>query len=193
MTSVVNWEQVMASSTNGLEQYGRRQVANYKILRQGMVSGFGEQESVRLYRRVPCRDGRGAWFYPVNHNEPGAYVYFDPANPGSQGFGGATLQFPCDDGVTYKVKGPWHGNTESMFKETGVDLRDQHRTFVVLSLARTYEGYNTVMVDVLYQDPPEGIVGPFDRWKSLVVQYPDAQYYYSESRGGSICGPIKHG
>lgn len=165
-------------------------MSDFKLPGYSMISGFGEQQDIKLYRRVPCtNDRKGAWFYPVDHDEPGAHVYFDPFDNKSQGFGGATLSFPCDDGVTYNVKGPWHGNTESLFEDTGVDLRDKHRTFIVLSKDRILEGYTTVMKDVVYQDPKGGIVGKFDRWEELVKQYPEAKFYYSASRGGSSCGP----
>jgi len=156
-----------------------------------MVSGQAMAQDA-IYKKIIGK--RGVWFVPVSSDEPAAGVQFhDPKALHSDGYGGATLRFELEDGSVYLAKGPWHGNAESLFQDTGYDIRDKYRTFVVLSKDRKTEPaphYRTIFVDVVYQDPEGGLIGTFDRWKELAIQHPEAKYYYSESSTGSCSGPI---
>ena len=116
-------------------------------------------------------------------------AYADPKRCG-EGFGGATLSIPLVSGGHFLLRGGWHANADALFDDTGVDVRDKHLTYVVLSKDRKMlEGTRqSVFVDVVYRDP-EPTIGPFDRYKILVAQYPDARFYYSRSCGGSSSGP----
>lgn len=142
------------------------------------------------WRKLDCsaRVGQPRTYYvPVDSPEPGADVHVDLHDPRSQGYGGQTLEFPLEDGTVDKVKGPWHTNSDALFSDTGLDLRDQHLTFVVL--AREWNTRTGELEDVLYQDPAP-IVGSFDRYKAIAEQFRSEPtlYAYSQSSGGSLTG-----
>lgn len=150
-----------------------------------MVSGQGNAQSF-IYKKHTGKSGAN-WFIPINSEEPAAHVQVHyPSSKYSDGYGGAALLFQLDDGTTYRAQGPWHSNSDSLFRDTGIDIRDKHLTFVVLSKAS--KGYPTELIDVVYQDP-QPLLGKFDRYKDLIKQFPEARYYYSESSGGSFSGP----
>lgn len=153
-----------------------------------MTCGSAEAES-RKYRRI--EGSRGCvWLVAIQPNA-GDNVYFhDPKDTKSDGFAGRTLQFPLEDGTVYSAKGPWHTNCDALFKDTGVDIRNQHQTFVVLAKERDYKNMRSIMKDVVYMDDAP-VIGDFDRWKELAKQHPEAVYYYSKSSGGSSCGMIR--
>lgn len=157
---------------------------------QGMTCGSSEAES-RTYKKVT--DASGNVWLIANQEAAAENVYFhNPKDTKSDGFGGRTLSFPIDDGTVYEAKGPWHSGPDALFKSTGIDLRNTHRTFVVLAKERdsTKDGtYRTIMRGVLYKDE-KPVLGSFYRYKELAKQYPEAKYAYSESSGGSSCGPI---
>lgn len=97
------------------------------------VSGRGEAVS-RVYRLVKG-ESRHVWLYPANEKNPADHIYMtnNPENTTSneqlfQGFGGATLPMPLENGKTYMLHGGWHSNSEALFKDTGVDLREKHLT-----------------------------------------------------------------
>lgn len=151
----------------------------------------GQHEAViRQYHKYPCKNDAGIWLVAAQENAAENVYFHSPADINSQGFGGATLKFPLVDGSIYEAKGPWHGNADSLFKDTGIDVRNTHFTFVVLSMGRRCaKAYETVMTEVIYQDE-KAMIGCYDRWKTIAKQYPQALMYYSESSGGSCSGPI---
>ena len=149
-----------------------------------MICGSAEVEE-RTWYIIKGKSG-GNWLIPVNDPEPAAHVhYHHPNDKNSEGYAGRTLPFKLEDGSVYQAQGPWHSNSDALFRDTGVDIRDQHLTFVVLAKDRD----GSVMKDVLYIDD-KPTLGKFERYKELATQYPDARYYYSESHGGSSMGPI---
>ena len=127
--------------------------------------------------------------------EAGENCYFhDPADTGSQGFGGSTLHFTLTDGSVYAAKGPWHGGADGVFRDTGVDVRNTYYTFVVLGMARDHHGSGygrTIIRDVVYKDKAP-VLGSFDRYKELIKAHPQALVYYMRSKGGSSCGSTEH-
>ena len=153
----------------------------------------GQAEAVaRLYNKYVGKSGN-TWL--VAQQEQAAeevYVTNNPANSGGEGFGGATLSMPLVEGGVFLLRGGWHTNADSLFKDTGVDVRNTHRTFVVLSKERdsTNDGsWRTVMRGIVYKDS-EPVLGSFDRYKELIKQHPEAKFYYSKSKGGSSLGPV---
>lgn len=162
---------------------------NYTIKHEQMVCASAQVEE----RRWKCIPGKtGNWLVPINEKEPAAHVHFhDPTDAHSDGYAGRTLQFVLEDGTSYSAKGPWHSNADALFKDTGIDLRDQRLSFVVLSKGiGSNQKYQTVMEDVVYIDT-EPMLGRFDRWKELVPKYPEANYMYSQTSGGSVSGFIE--
>lgn len=165
--------------------------------RMTMVSGLGQQASIPLWDYVLEADAEDSvyWFWPSQHDEPGAMVHVGGIYAGkrSDGYGGRTLDFPTKDGVI-KIQGPWHSNTDALYERTGVDLRDKHRTIGVIALRRGMEGNDSVLLDVVYADPDGGLVGTFDRIRDLAekmaTEANTVLFYYRKSSSGSSCGPV---
>lgn len=167
------------------------------IGRLQMSSAVGNQSVILLWDYIVGSDGE-YWFWPLEYDENGAMIHCGSkllaGRPKSEGFGGRTLDFPTKDGVI-QIQGPWHTNSDALFERTGVDLRDKHRTWGVVSLGRGDENGTTVLFDLVYEDPDEkGVVGIFDRISLLAQQLSDGEniplYYYRLSSGGSSCGPV---
>lgn len=164
---------------------------DYVIERQPMVCGSSEAES-RKYHKHIGKSGK-IWLV-ADQGDAAANVYVEDG-PNSDGFGGRTLTFPLVDGTEVKLKGPWHANSESLFQDTGVDVRDKHYTFVVISRKReSGEFYESIMVDVLYRDDAPQL-GSFHRGDVLARQWAREVnapvFLYSQSKGGSSCGQVK--
>lgn len=158
----------------------------------GMICGQSDAQE-RRYHAYKGNSGK-TWLVAdqVNAAE-NVYVTNNPQNTtsssqGFEGFGGATLKFKLVDGTIFEAHGPWHTEADGLFKDTGIDVRNTHYTFVVLAMAR--DGWPTIMRDVVYKDK-EPVLGAFDRYKELMKQYPQALQYYSKSSGGSSCGPTE--
>jgi hypothetical protein len=152
-----------------------------------MISAHGEQAAIELWETVE-RDGT-RWFWPADHSTPGEHVHVY-ACP-SDGYGGAVLRFRCKD-ATYECKGPFHSNTDALFAATGVDLRDKHRTWGVVAQRREWEGLDEILHSILHEDPPEGVIGTFNRVDEIAQKLADERRevlaVYSQSRGGSSSG-----
>ncbi len=172
------------------------ELQDFVVGREPMVSAADEAMK-RKYRRADGKDGR-IWLYAVQENS-GDNVYVWADDPKSDGFGGRMLTFSLEDGEELNLRAPWQSNTDALFRETGVDLRDKHRTFGVVSLDRGSTGsprYDTVMLGVIWRDEAP-VVGAFDRVKLLAQKMADEMgrrlFYYARSQGGSSCGPIYPG
>lgn len=154
-----------------------------------MFSGQGEAVSHRYHKYV----GKSGNTWLVADHEAAAeniYVTNNPANSGGEGFGGAHLPLPCTDGTTFVLKGGWHSGANGLFADTGIDVRNQYRTFVVLGMDRKHigSGYGrTVICDVVYKDE-QPTLGRYDRYKKLVARFPQAKFYYMSSKEGSFSG-----
>lgn len=151
-----------------------------------MFSGQGEAVSHRYHKYI----GKSGNTWLVADTETAAenvYVTDSPRNDGKQGFGGAALPMPCVDGTTFVLKGGWHSNADALFEDTGVDVRDKYRTLVVLALERdsTEDGtFRTIFRQIVYRDAAP-VLGSYHRDKLLMAQYPEANYCYHASKGGS--------
>jgi len=155
-----------------------------------MACGSYEAE-IRRYKKYVDKQG-GVWL--VSNQEAAAEnVYFhNPKDLNSDGFAGRTLTFILEDDSEYKAKGPWHTNADALFAATGVDIRNTHFTFVVLAKERfsTNDGrYRTALRGIIYKDE-KPILGSFNRYKDLIKQHPEANFYFTGSSGGSCSGPI---
>ncbi len=164
---------------------------DFVVGRLPMVCGSAEAESRRYYKHVG-KSGK-VWLV-ADQPDAAANVYVE-GGPNSDGFGGRTLTFPLVDGTELKLKGPWHANSDSLFHDTGIDVRDKHYTFVVISRGReSGEHYESVMVDVLYKDDRPRL-GSFHRGDLLAREWAQKLgtpvFLYSRSSGGSSCGQVK--
>lgn len=166
---------------------------DYAIKNQSMTCGSYEAEQ-RRYKKAIGKSGR-TWLYAIQGN-PADNIYVS-GGESSDGFGGRTLSFTLEDGTIEKLSGPWHANSDALYGDTGVDLRNKHLTFVIVSRGRkgiqTEQGYTTKMIDVLYKDK-QAIVGEFDRGKklaqSIANKLKQTVYCYTQSQGGSSNSPI---
>lgn len=164
---------------------------DYVIQRQPMVCGSSEAESRRYYRYL---GKNGRTYLVADQPDAGANVYVE-GGPNSDGFGGRTLTFPLVDGGEVKLKGPWHTNSGDLYQQTGVDVRDKHYTFVVVSRRReSGKNYESVCVDVLYKDA-EPQLGSFHRGDLIAREWArkldQKVHLYSASKGGSSSGFVE--
>lgn len=164
---------------------------DFVIERQPMICGSSEAESRRYHKHT----GKSGKVWLVADQEDAAANVYVEGGPGSDGFGGRTLTFPLVDGTEIKLKGPWHANSDALLADTGIDVRDRSRTFVVISRDRkSGKNYESIMVDVLYRDDQPQI-GSFHRGDEIARQWARELgvpvLCYSQSSGGSSCGQIK--
>ena len=148
-----------------------------------------------IYRKVVGKSGI-VWVYPINVENKAEMIHCrKPGDYKSNGYGGSTITFLLEDGTELKLQGPWHSNCEAFYEDTGIDIRDTHYTFVVISKNRTTDSYyKWIMQDVIYIDE-KPTLGKFDRGedmaKELVKKLGHPVYLYAESSGGSRCCVIK--
>lgn len=164
---------------------------DYVIHRQPMICGSSEAESRRYYKYL---GKNGRTYLVADQPDAGANIYVE-GGPNSDGFGGRTLTFPLVEGGEVKLKGPWHTNSEDLFQQTGVDVRDRHYTFVVISRRReSGKNYESICADVLYRDI-EPQLGPFHRGDLLAREWArklnQKVHLYSQSQGGSSSGFVE--
>lgn len=153
-----------------------------------MTCGSYEAE-IRTYKKYEGKQGN-IWLV-ANQEEAADNIYVHkPKDTKSQGFAGRTLEFKLEDGTIYKAQGPWHSNADSLYEDTGVDVRDTHSTFVVLGMERTFVDWQSGIKDIVYQDE-KPTLGRYDRYKEIMKKYPEAKYYFMKSRGGASCGPTE--
>lgn len=133
-------------------------------------------------------------------NEADYVIFCDLDDAKSDGYGGATLEFkvvnPQRDDLnqikTIKIRGPWHSNSDSLFKYTGYDCRDKTYTQVIVARDReSGKRWSTILKDLVYFESDEKL-GNFNRYKEIAQKYVDLLgiplVCYKKSRGGSSCG-----
>lgn len=157
--------------------------------RKPMTCGSYEAE-VRRYHKY---DGKlGTWLVADQPNA-GDNIYFCNFDPKSQGFAGRNLHFTLVDGTEIVLPAPWHSNSQALFDDTGVGVRDRCLTFVVIAKERVPSGRQTIYRGVVYADK-EPQVGYFNRGETLAKRLTNQLgvmlYCYSESQGGSSSSPI---
>lgn len=159
-----------------------------------MFCGQGEAVERKYYRYV----GKSGNTWLVADQENAAenvYVTDSPRNNGKQGFGGATLRMPLIEGGEFALVGGWHSNSDALFADTGIDVRDKYRTFVLLAMKRetTDDGtYRSIFREIVYRDTAPTL-GRYDRYKEIMAAHPEADYYYMTSHGGSSSGMTDEG
>lgn len=167
---------------------------DYIIEGQPMRCGSYEAEQ-RRYKKVIGKLGK-IWLYAVQDN-PADNIYVS-GGKNSDGFGGRSISFTLEDGTIEELSGPWHTNSDDLYNNTGIDLRDKHLTFVVIGKGRktlrTKQGWVDIILDVLYKDD-KPTIGKFERGEviaqKLANKLKQTVYCYSQSQGGSSNSPIE--
>ena len=137
--------------------------------------------------------GSAVWLIPTNHPAPAEQIHVHYPGQHSDGYGGRTLLFRLEDGSDYEAQGPWHSNADSLYACTGVDLRDQYRTYGCVAHLREYipNILEDRFVGILHKDQ-DWVVGRFDRLREIARDFADKLkhpvYCYSKSMGGSSSG-----
>lgn len=147
------------------------------------------------YRKVMGKSGK-AWFY-VPGRFAATAIYVD-GGKGSQGMGGRVCQFKLEDGTTFDSIGPWMTGPDGLFKDTGIDLRNQCATRLILARKVHYPkdtyAFRPDMIDVVYHEP-EFVEGTFNRPNELaqkiVNEMNEPLHYFIESFGGAQSGLMK--
>jgi hypothetical protein len=157
---------------------------------------YGQADAVlQRYHKHIGKSGNTWLVADSDYAAENVYVTNNPQNTtskgqGFEGFGGATLKMPLVDGSIFELHGGWHSNSDALFADTGIDVRDKYRTFVVLAMDKEYvKGTDSQyrFKDVVYRDAAP-VIGRFNRYKELINQYPEARVYYSSSHGGNLSG-----
>lgn len=97
-----------------------------------MISGQSEAQS-KVFRKVHGKTY--TWYVSVQENAADN-IYVVTHN--KEGMGGAKLKFTMEDGSVEEVHAPWHSNADSLFDDTGEDVRQQSHLTYVISLERSY-------------------------------------------------------
>ena len=152
------------------------------------------------YRRIKGKSGKTWLVSLVPEAAAKLYVTNNPGNTtgkgGGYGFGGAIISFTCDDGEQFDAHGPWHSNAESLFDDTGLDVRHLHLTRVTVCERREFEegSYKSVPAGEIYYREEVPAMGTFHRGKgiaqALADLYGKTVMLLSESNGGSSFGPV---
>jgi hypothetical protein len=150
------------------------------------------------YKRYEGTSGR-TWIVG-NCEEAGQHIYVSadtkenaPGYRGFRGFGGSTLSFNLEDGEIVQLQGPWHSNSEALYSDTGIDVRDKFYTWGCVSEEREWKNHDTIMKGVIYKDDSP-VLGDYYRVTRIAMDIAKKLnktiYCYSESAGGSSCGCI---
>lgn len=156
------------------------------------TSAHPHAQSKAPYKMVMDKSGRRAWFYRDVKFAAGN-IYAD-GGPGSEGMGGRTCRFELEDGTHYDSIGPWMGNANDLFNQTGVDLRNRHASRLILARRVEYPKNEYFvrpdMLDVVHFEE-DFIEGTFDRANILAQEIANKMgeklHYFIETSGGSQC------
>lgn len=166
----------------------------FSIQEMPMICGRAEPET-RRFRKYDCTSG--VYLVAIQDACADHVYYHNPKDKHSDGFGGATLRFPLEDGTIYEAKGPWKCAASYLLTECGVDISDKYSTFLVVGKGRRLDknsrsvwGGTRVITDVIHKD--EGWqISRFDRECEFISALPAGEYhYYIETSGGSRSGAM---
>jgi hypothetical protein len=141
------------------------------------------------YKMVRSKSGRAYFYRDVKF---GAGNIYADGGPGSEGMGGRTCRFELEDGTHYDSIGPWMTNSNDLFAQTGVDLRNRHASRLILARKIEYPKGQYCdrpdMLDVVHYEE-EFVEGTFDRANILAQDIADKMgeklFYFIETSGGA--------
>jgi hypothetical protein len=167
-------------------------MSDMKIFDSGelpIISGQGE--AIKNVYDVHRGESGFLWLVPSNIKSKADHIYVQGKN-GSDGFGGATLNFDISHGDSISLSGAWKTGPGALLKDTGIDLTNTFSTFVVVGRRRIHPPNSYmrgVIEDVVYQDG-DWTIGSYDRGmemaKSLVKELNETLYLYRMTQGGAM-------
>ncbi len=168
---------------------------NIKLDRCFIPAELYEKVKPTVYKKAVGRSGK-IWIYQIGEGSSN-FIYVSPDRRenfpgfrGFRGFGGSTLSFTLEDGSVEKIQGPWHSNSEALYHDTGVDIRNRHLTYVIIAKNREFSN-GTTLVGILYKDE-KPMEGDFHRGTIMAMgmakKLGRPVVCYSESLGGSSEG-----
>jgi len=161
----------------------------YQIKYGGMICASAEAEKEKYFVLKDKKDSNCLWLI-ADTLEPADKIYVGyPYDTKSEGFAGRWLTFKLTNGEEIKLQGPWHSNSDSLYKSTGYDIRDRYKTFVVIGKKIYYGGYGKdEMSDIVYIDK-QPTIGYYNRGdklaKELANELKEPVYLHCKSNGGS--------
>lgn len=161
-----------------------------------MICASAGAES-NTYKKVEGKSGN-TWYVPSDLNPN---VQVDTHDPNSEGYRGRTLEFILEDGTIDKVQGPWSSNSDALFRDTGIDLRNNHITYGIIAGGRSpnhedpYNLMNHIYIDVVHLDE-KPTKGEYSRIQNLAQKLADEYkldlFYQVKSGGGGCAGLAKY-
>ena len=157
-------------------------------IQQPMICGSAEAEE-HTYKLLIGKSGE-KYLVAVQPN-PADNIYVEGGS-NSDGFGGRTLEFLLEDGTTIKLRGPWHTNSDDLFRHTGYDIRDKHMTIGICALEREKNYYRgDLFKGVLHKDRV-WVIGEYDRIEKMAQAFSNKHgktvFYAMKSQGGGSAG-----
>lgn len=151
---------------------------------------YGEKKTFKAYNDIK-EPGR-LWLIAEQDNAADNIFVGFPYDTKSQGFYGDWLTFEIDTGTKIRLQGPWHSNSKAMYENTGIDIRDKSKTFVVIG-----NGYvpnnNGLIKDIIYKDD-DFVIGRHERGDKLAQKYANELghpvFRWVRGMGGSHSGWI---
>jgi len=133
---------------------------------QSQWSQLQELRNSFLSKRVKMEQERDL-SYLLQTGDFRIWLYADIANSGDyifcssdkrdRGFGGSSLSFKLSHELgSISLIGPWHSNSDALYRATGIDIRDKHLTRVMII------AFDEAKLDVLVEET-EPQIGAFHR------------------------------
>ena len=143
------------------------------------------------YRAVVGSSGL-RWYVPTDIENVADCLYVTEHadwNKSGTGFGGRDLSMKMEDGTTETLRGGWHSNAIAFKQDTGEDVLNKHKTFVVIAERRDAE----FLYDVIYADEAPQI-SEFRRGelmaKELAKKLNKPLVCFSRARTGAVIGMV---
>ena len=143
-----------------------------------------------IYRKIIGKSGC-TWLVPIG-KFAADNIQVSDGKPGN-GYYGHTMVFNLEDGSTAEFIGLWHTNSDALFKDTGLDIRNKHATKVIIAEVAEYAkgDHRPTLSGIVYEDK-DFEEGTFNRGTDLAEIFADKLnkpvYYYVMTGGGAHSG-----
>ena len=149
----------------------------------------GQGEAIKNVYDVYRGKSGYLWLVASNVENKADHIYMQ-GREGSDGFGGATLEFNISHGDKISLTGAWKSCSSTLMKDTGVDCKNYYRGFIVLALSKNKgDIYEYHYDDVIYKSG--WMIGkwPYDLAEEMAQKKANELgrriYYFAASDGGT--------